>query len=933
MEPPARPSSTSLFQVYLRLRPPPGAPHSTALTAADSGSAKSGKFIIVEDEGCLSEKSFPTHITITPPVESRKKAVEKFGFTRVFEEDATQLDLLEGTGLISLIDGLLGKETGTGRDGLFATLGVTGSGKSYTLLGSKEQRGLTQLTLDTIFRSLDGNIVRAIENTTDFLSIAESDPAESHVASAELFFEPGLGEGQFDGGSSRAGTPSFGVSRSGTPAYGGPRAPTPRLWPADHPLHPSSIGLYPPLLGLSTGKSPRGKGVCKPPFHFFSKQCSPGSINKLKTRNFKEGQVPSSPSKRTIPLRVSALPQAPETSDFTLQAEANFEYAILISMYEVYNDRIFDLLGDHPSAAPITRLASQKDLRRRPLMFKPTELSPDRKVVTGLRKIICGDINEALMVLETGLCERKVSGTNSNSVSSRSHGFFCLEVKKRVKGSSEPWTGATLTLVDLAGSERARNAKTSGSTLAEAGKINESLMYLGQCLQMQSGAQEGGKNAVVPFRQCKLTELLFSNSFPSTPSTSHHPVMPRRNAQKAIMMVTADPVGDFNATSQILRYSALAREVTVPRIPSISNTILAGCHKRNQLSNGRDTPSVSMEELEIAMQEIEKLKTDVENLKTELSNEMLRRQQAEIAWEAAEEKCLQIEQDVREACSLEMDLKFEEEQRKWKRAWEEEADRCDEHMDKKIELVTQSIKIHEDPSPSAEDLVNELEAENAILRRKLDAAERKLGSQSPTRKPKPKNKHLTSALPVPSSPLFSSPLTESAPRDLNAGSNTNKTNIKISHPDSDIDIENSMNDDMVQMSLTPTKKSPRKNVTPPGGAPQTSGIPQPFSLSSNAATPKKIRSPKKHAPQIDTSLPFETDEMDLDHHLDSSSSFQRTSLVGAPTMHLKSPAPKRIPTLKKKQGKRKLLTSRRRDLALSDDEDSAPTFDDDGFLV
>jgi hypothetical protein len=42
------------------------------------------------------------------------------------------------------------------------------------------------------------------------------------------------------------------------------------------------------------------------------------------------------------------------------------------------------------------------------------------------------------------------------------------------------------------GSERARDAKTAGATLAEAGKINESLMYLGQCLQMQSDSHAGG---------------------------------------------------------------------------------------------------------------------------------------------------------------------------------------------------------------------------------------------------------------------------------------------------------------------------------------------------------------------------------------------------------------------------------------------------------
>ncbi len=45
----------------------------------------------------------------------------------------------------------------------------------------------------------------------------------------------------------------------------------------------------------------------------------------------------------------------------------------------------------------------------------------------------------------------------------------------------------------MLGSERARNAKTAGATLAEAGKINESLMYLGQCLQMQSDNHDNTK--------------------------------------------------------------------------------------------------------------------------------------------------------------------------------------------------------------------------------------------------------------------------------------------------------------------------------------------------------------------------------------------------------------------------------------------------------
>ena len=59
------------------------------------------------------------------------------------------------------------------------------------------------------------------------------------------------------------------------------------------------------------------------------------------------------------------------------------------------------------------------------------------------------------MVLETGLLERKVAGTGSNAVSSRSHGFFSFEVKKRHRAPIPgPWSGSTMTIVDLAGMSR-----------------------------------------------------------------------------------------------------------------------------------------------------------------------------------------------------------------------------------------------------------------------------------------------------------------------------------------------------------------------------------------------------------------------------------------------------------------------------------------------
>lgn len=281
-------------------------------------------------------------------------------------------------------------------------------------------------------------------------------------------------------------------SRAATPARVGPTHPTISshdLYPLLHSIvasSPKSIRLVP------KDQTCAAYIATRIPRHIPSYMKSTSSKN-IRTNHKadsipKEISVPPPSLTARRPVRPSALPQIPDIGASTVKCDLDAEYAILISMYEVYNDRIFDLL------TPAARTPTQKDFRRRPLLFKSTELSPDRKVVAGLRKVICGNVKEALMVLEAGLHERRVAGTGSNSVSSRSHGFFCVEVKKRRRGENhDTWNGSTLTIVDLAGSERARDTKTQGATLAEAGKINESLMYLGQCLQMQSDTSQSLK--------------------------------------------------------------------------------------------------------------------------------------------------------------------------------------------------------------------------------------------------------------------------------------------------------------------------------------------------------------------------------------------------------------------------------------------------------
>lgn len=595
------------------------------------------------------------------------------------------------------------------------------------------------MALDSIFSSVSQNIVHPTCTTSVFPSLAAADVSEAQIIPAFVFLESIYGDGQSARGS---------CSRAQTPMMVNPLSP---IAP-----HPTSVALY-PNLGQAT--SPLHRFI---PFYDRRERAGPNesllssfarftrsTAAKVVSSSSKESSYISIPSSKQRVPRPSAMPKSPAIEDVDLAIDQAAEYAIIVSMYEVYNDRIFDLLAGSVATA------KAGTTRRRALLFKSTENSPDRKIVAGLRKIVCCSLEEALMVLETGLVERKVAGTGSNAVSSRSHGFFCVEVKKRNRISKGPWTGSTLTIVDLAGSERARQAKTAGATLAEAGKINESLMYLGQCMQMQSDAQDGNKvrrarhafqfphmlthpkQTIVPFRQCKLTELLFSNSFPS--ASSHQHAHYHGNPQKAIMIVTADATGDFNATSQILRYSALAREITVPRIPSTASTILAGAltNPRHGTASGHASPSFATEELEHANQEIARLTEDVEILTLHLAEERSRREAAEACWKAAEERMLEVEQEIRDELAEEYEMRMEAERRRWKGAWDEEADRNDEHLDRKLEILArgmEEVKVFEDAEPEGEDRLRLLEEENARLREKIEMMEREKQLQSPTKK-------------------------------------------------------------------------------------------------------------------------------------------------------------------------------------------------------
>lgn len=99
-------SAAQLFQVFLRLRP--SSPQSS-----------------ISETRFLTTATGQSYVYVTPPLErNRFKAIEKFAFTKIFDETSGQREVFEETVLPLLEDAVV-----KGRDGTLATLGVTGSGK------------------------------------------------------------------------------------------------------------------------------------------------------------------------------------------------------------------------------------------------------------------------------------------------------------------------------------------------------------------------------------------------------------------------------------------------------------------------------------------------------------------------------------------------------------------------------------------------------------------------------------------------------------------------------------------------------------------------------------------------------------------------------------------------------------------------------------
>ncbi|XP_054472885.1 kinesin heavy chain isoform X2 [Anoplopoma fimbria] len=165
--------------------------------------------------------------------------------------------------------------------------------------------------------------------------------------------------------------------------------------------------------------------------------------------------------------------------------DENLEFHIKVSYFEIYMDKIRDLLD-----VKKTNLSVHEDKYRVPYVKGCTE-----RFVTSPE--------EVMDVIDEGKANRHVAVTNMNEHSSRSHSIFLINIKQENVETELKLCGK-LYLVDLAGSEKVSKTGAEGAVLDEAKNINKSLSALGNVI---SALAEGTKSHV-PYRDSKMTRIL-----------------------------------------------------------------------------------------------------------------------------------------------------------------------------------------------------------------------------------------------------------------------------------------------------------------------------------------------------------------------------------------------------------------------------------------
>ncbi|CAF0927932.1 unnamed protein product [Adineta steineri] len=211
---------------------------------------------------------------------------------------------------------------------------------------------------------------------------------------------------------------------------------------------------------------------------------------------------------------------------------------------EIYNENIYDLFNKEN-----IDFRSQKNSDKH-VVF---ENSNGEIAVTNITTRFVTTAPETLDCLKEGALSRTTASTRMNSVSSRSHAIFTvnLQFERVVPSVSTPNPGireqirAKIHFVDLAGSESLKRTGATGQRAKEGISINSGLLVLGNVISILGDPLK--KAAHVPYRDSKLTRLLQDSLGGNS---------------RTLMIACISPVDrDFSETKSTLNYAQRARNI------------------------------------------------------------------------------------------------------------------------------------------------------------------------------------------------------------------------------------------------------------------------------------------------------------------------------------------------------------------------------------
>lgn len=175
------------------------------------------------------------------------------------------------------------------------------------------------------------------------------------------------------------------------------------------------------------------------------------------------------------------------------QRQLGVDCSFKLTVLEIYNERVFDLLVD-------PRTAAERRKNKDDLAIKFDAQSGVR--VDGVTHITVDSVENVIDIIELAGRNRCIGVTSANEHSSRSHLIVTLTMSCKSFGSGQE-SHSKLHLVDLAGSERQSKTKAQGGRMIESNHINKSLSALHDVITALSN-----KDQHIPYRNSKLTQML-----------------------------------------------------------------------------------------------------------------------------------------------------------------------------------------------------------------------------------------------------------------------------------------------------------------------------------------------------------------------------------------------------------------------------------------